>query len=382
MLGAFGISREEYRMSQVVATARETAPVFVIGYMRSGTTLLHSILAAHPEVFCAAHETKFFEYGSLFRHLYPDPANETTRANLIQTLADIILNGNIRPVRRGAPGYCPAEPPLPPAEIEALLAATRPDPTYSAVYRQVFDYLAARAGKRRWIEKTPQHTYFIDAIKAAIPDVLFVEIVRDPRDVLASKKRFRQAAYTSPRFSPEERAYLQIQRVYDPFWDALAWRLAVRTVRRARERHPDSIFTLRFEQLIAEPEPTVRAVCAFVGLPFDPAMLDIKWVSTAHGVREDIRGFQSEPLGRWKDTLQPAEVLITQMLTAPYLPTFGYERASVGWRGWVGLLPLLARSGVEFFGRLYRRWRLGGLPFLMTTLANYGHELRKLGQRK
>ncbi|GAB4433625.1 MAG: hypothetical protein Kow00106_26610 [Anaerolineae bacterium] len=349
--------------------------------MRSGTTLLHSILAAHPEVFCAAHETKFFEYGSLFRHLYPDPGSDATRANLIQTIADVILNGNVRPLRRAAPGYRPVQPPLSPAEVEHLLAATRATPTHNAVYRQVFDHLAARAGKRRWIEKTPQHTYFIDVIKAAIPDALFVEIVRDPRDVLASKKRYRQAAYTSPRFSPEERAYLQIQRVYDPFWDALAWRLAVRTVRRAREQHPHSIFTLRFEQLIAEPEPTVRAVCAFVGLHFDPAMLDVEWISTGAGVRKGTRGFQSEPVGRWQDTLQPAEVLIVQMLTAPYLPAFGYERIPVGWRGWMGLLPRLARSGAEFFGRLYRRWRLGGLPFLMTTLNNYRHELRKLLRR-
>ncbi|MGQ9849342.1 MAG: sulfotransferase family protein [Aggregatilineaceae bacterium] len=368
-------------MSQVIANTRGTAPIFVVGYMRSGTTLLHSILAAHPEVFCAAHETKFFEYGPLFRHLYPNPANEATRANLIQTLADVILNGNVRPLRCASPGYCPVQQPLPPAEVEHLLAATCTRPTYSAVYRQVFDHLAARAGKRRWIEKTPQHIYFIDSIKAAIPDALFVEIVRDPRDVLASKKRFREAVTTSPHFSANERAYLRIQRVYDPFWDALAWRLAVRTTRRARDRYPHSIFTLSFEQLIAEPEPTVRAVCDFTGLDFDPVMLDVKWVSTGVGIQDHVRGFQSEPLGRWKNTLRSSEVLIAQALTAPYLPIFGYERASVGWRGWVGLLPLLARSGAEFFQRLYRRWQLGGVPFLMTTLTNYGHEVRKLLRR-
>lgn len=333
-------------------------------------------------MFYAAHETKFFEYGPLFRHLYPDPANEATRANLIQTLADVLLNGNVRPLRRASPGYCPVQQPLTPAEVEHLLAATRTNPTHSAVYRQVFDHLTARAGKRRWIEKTPQHTYFIDVIKAAMPDALFVEIVRDPRDVLASKKRFRQVVNTSPRFTPEERAYLHKQRVYDPLWDALAWRLAVRTARLASRRYPESVFTLRFEHLMAEPEAVVRAVCDFVGLSFDPAMLDVKWVSTAEGVHDHMRGFQSEPLGRWKSTLWPAEVLVAQAIAAPYMRAFGYERAPVGWRGWVGLLPLLTRSGAEFFVRLYRRWRLGGVPFLMTTLANYGHELRKLWRRK
>lgn len=369
-------------MPPIAVRARETAPVFVVGYMRSGTTLLHSILAAHPDVFCAANETKYFEYAHLFRHLYPDVYDETARASLMQTIADIILTGNIRPVRRAAPGYRPAAPSLSPAEIDALLAATRTDPSYGAIYRQVFDHLAARAGKRRWIEKTPQHTYFIDAIKAAIPEALFVEIVRDPRDALASKKRFWLAAITSSRFTPEERAYLRVQRVYDPLWDALAWRLAVRTVRLASRRYPESVFTLRFEHLIAEPEAVVHAVCEFVGLSFDPAMLNVKWVSTAEGVHDDVRGFQSEPLGRWKSTLRPAEVLVAQAVAAPYMRTFGYERAPTGWRGWAGLLPLLGRSGAEFFGRLYRRWRLGGVPFLMTTLANYRHELAKLVRRR
>ncbi|MEW6577919.1 MAG: sulfotransferase [Chloroflexota bacterium] len=369
-------------MDHAATNARESAPVFVVGYMRSGTTLLHSILAAHPDVFSSAYETKYFEYFALFSHLYPNPRDEATRAHLMQTIADIILNGNIRPVRRAAPGYCPAEPPLPPAEIEALVAATRPDPTYGAVYRQVFDHLAARAGKRRWIEKTPQHTYFIDAIKATMPDALFVEIVRDPRDVLASKKRYKEVVSTSAKFSEEERAYLAVQRVYDPFWDALAWRMAARAVRQAEARWSDSLFTVRYEGLVAAPEETLRAVCDFLALPFDAAMLDVKWVSTGEGVREDVRGFQTDPLGRWQSALRPAEIAIAQMLAAPYMPAFDYARAPVGWRGRIGLIPLLVRSGGEFFARLYRRWRMGGVPFMMATLVNYRRELGKLRRRR
>lgn len=369
-------------MGHAAAAMREFAPVFVVGYMRSGTTLLHSILAAHPDVFSSAYETKYFEYFALFRHLYPDPRDKAARASLMQTIADIILNGNIRPVRRAAPGYCPAEPPLPPAEIAALVAATQPDPAYGAIYRQVFDHLAARAGKRRWIEKTPQHTYFIDAIKAAMPDALFVEIVRDPRDVLASKKRYKEVVGTSRKFSEEERAYLAVQRVYDPFWDALAWRMAARAVRQAEARWRDSLFTVRYEGLVAAPEETLRAVCDFLALPFDAAMLDVKWVSTGEGVREDVRGFQTDPLGRWRSALRPAEVSIAQMLAAPYMPVFGYARAPVGWRARIGLIPLLARSGGEFFARLYRRWRMGGVPFMMATLANYRRELGKLLRRR
>lgn len=369
-------------MGRAVAATRESAPVFVVGYMRSGTTLLHSILAAHRDVFSSAYETKYFEYFALFHHLYPDLCDENARAGLIQTIADIILNGNVRPIRRAAPGYCPAEPPLPPAEVAALMAATQPDPVYGAVYRQVFDHLAARAGKRRWIEKTPQHTYFIDTIKETLPGALFVEIVRDPRDVLASKKRYKEVIATSQKFSQEERAYQAVQRVYDPFWDALAWRMAARAVRQAEVRWPDSLFTVRYEGLIAAPEETLRAVCDFLALPFDAALLDVKWVSTGEGVRQDVRGFQTDPLGRWRSALRPAEVSIAQTLTAPYMRAFSYERAPVGWRGRAGLAPLLVRSGGEFFTRLYRRWRMGGVPFMMATLTNYRRELGKLLRRR
>lgn len=53
-------------------TSRSTAPIFIVGYMHSGTTLLHSILRANPAVYRAAYETKYFEYAPTVRHAYPD----------------------------------------------------------------------------------------------------------------------------------------------------------------------------------------------------------------------------------------------------------------------------------------------------------------------
>jgi hypothetical protein len=363
-------------------TTSPTVPVFVIGYMRSGTSLLRNILASHPAVFASPGETKYFEYQTTIRRLYPDLGQDQILTGLITTLADIVNNGRGVKLETDPTGYRPTGYALPPGELETLNAQARQNREYGAVFRVVMDYYARQTGKIHWLEKTPQHTFFIGEIVRSIPDARFVEIVRDPRAVLASKKRFKDTARTTERFNEDLRKVKMMQRVYDPFWDTLAWRLAVRAVKKAKTLYPEQIITVQYEQLIAEPENTIRPVCEFLDLPFAARMLDLEALRQEAGFRLDYGSFSTDPLERWKNKLPPAEIALCQHLVGRQMKSLGYAPVAVP-AGQQAKIPLLlGRSGFEFFWRLYKRWRLGGMMFLLNTLRNYGQQVRKLVTRQ
>lgn len=350
------------------------APVFVVGYMHSGTTLLHNILAAHPSLFSAADETRYFAYLPLLKGLYPDLDDSETLTSLILMLTELVERGQPDHLRTLPRGYRPAQSSLDDAEVEAILAATQPR-THGVAFRATFDYLTARAGKTRWIEKTPQHVFLVGEILHSVPAAQFVEILRDPRDILASKKKRTRSVRAT---DPAERRVRQLERVYDPFWDALEWRFAVRAGQRARAAFPDRLYTVRYEDLVQQPEATIQGVCAFLGLDFVPQMLDVRWWNTAEGDRSDRKGIVSDALGRWAQTLSPAEVGLAQRVTGAVFRQVGYVPAPVPRRAWPRMAWLTVRAAGGLIDRLIRRWRLGGPRFLLNTLVNYAKALRGL----
>lgn len=360
---------------------RSSSPIFVVGYMHSGTTLLHHILSANASVCAATDETRYFAYLPLLTTLYPDLNDDGVLSDLIAMLVDQIEHGDPNRLRTAPKRFRPAGTSLSDADLAAILETASQERTYGAVFRIVFDYLTQRAGKMRWLEKTPQHVFLIDDILHSVPNALFIEIVRDPRDILASKKKRKQTIRTASYFQGEQKRVQILERVYDPFWETLEWRMALRAGQLARLKHPDKVYSIRYEDLVAEPDSTISGVCDFLDMEFTPDMLDVRWWNTAEGDRSARKGIVSDAVGRWQATLSPAEVGLCQWISGAALDRVGYTRAPVSLAGRVLMPWLLVRAGFGLADRLFRRWRLGGFSFLMNTLKNYWKELCKLIQR-
>ena len=91
------------------------------------------------------------------------------------------------------------------------------------------------------------------AIAAEIEEAHFVHLIRDGRDVRLSQLR---------RGSDHPKAAKHARR----------WKRRVKTARRQGGKVPNYM-EVRYESLIADPEPELRRICEFVRLDFDPAML-------------------------------------------------------------------------------------------------------------
>jgi len=113
-------------------------------------------------------------------------------------------------------------------------------------------------------EKSPSHIRVCDDIFRLYPDAKFVAIKREPRDVVASFKRRGISVQSG------------LKNWYIAYRRLLQWQ---------RQRLP--LYSLRFEDLISAPAQTLEGVCTYLGLPYEPAMLEY-WKDSANwqGVRE------------------------------------------------------------------------------------------------
>jgi hypothetical protein len=123
----------------------------------------------------------------------------------------------------------------------------------------VLDGLAAQAGKSLWLEKTPLHLYYTDLFRAVDSDVRIVHLLRDPVDQVASLVDAGTKHGEAFRQSTVAKAWKRWHKEY--------------RLQRALLGQPGHHFAL-YEDLVDSPEPVLRAITAFLGLPWNPAVLD------------------------------------------------------------------------------------------------------------
>jgi hypothetical protein len=134
-----------------------------------------------------------------------------------------------------------------------------------------------------WIEKTTTHVEWLPELREACPDVRFLLLYRHPFDVVRSMmERDMMEAYA--RFAPWRRDHPS------SFAACCAYVASQQeTMLAFQAQHPGVTYAIRYEQLVANPENTLRPACAFLGLDFAPEMVDFA------SARHDI-GFGDEKI--------------------------------------------------------------------------------------
>ena len=185
---------------------------------------------------------------------------------------------------------------------------------FHGVVNALFSAWAAGQGKRRWGEKTPQHTLWWRAIREGFPDLQVVHLVRDGRDVALS--------YRAAHFGPKHVYHLAERWV--------AYLAAAEECQAALG--PDGFQLLRYEDLLREPEGELRRVCAFLGEPFDLAMLDhhhdqAPYPTDPRNEANLRRPLLSENIEKWRTAMSGRELRIFEALAGGALERYGYPRA-------------------------------------------------------
>lgn len=238
-------------------------PVFVIGYERSGTTLLMAMLACHPRIAVP-------EVGWLFPRIYP----------WRYTYGDLSVDGNVRIM--AAEMLFGLNQPLwgmslnPVTAVDEMISMA-PERSFAGIYTAMHLRYAKEFGnKPRWGQKTPNNLFFVPQILESFPNAQFIFIIRDGRDACATSL---ESAFGAGHI----------------YGAAHTWNLANAFVKPFRERyHSSTWLDVRYEEIVREPVKILKKMCDFLGEEYSPQMLD--FYKTSIGV---ARGKQRDhaPLG-------------------------------------------------------------------------------------
>jgi hypothetical protein len=249
------------RLSKLRRDGRKHPPApFVVGMGRSGTTLLRLMLDAHPALVIPP-ETHFVP------GVIEACASGAGPDEIVEAMASMRQWGDH--------GIAAGE------VLERLRGLDRLDA--APALRTFYAIHTERAGKPRWGDKTPIYVESMREIAGALPEARFIHLIRDGRDVALSR--------AARGFGKDQSGQRAGQR----------WRKRIRAARK-QARHLDHYLELRYEDLVAEPEPALRKACELCELDYDPAMLNY------HERAEERMAEMARDLpGRDGESVRPAE---------------------------------------------------------------------------
>ncbi len=265
------------------------APIFVVGCPRSGTGMLRDLLRSHSRI-SFPPESHFIP--RLYRG-WGDPGSaEEARATGGRILS-------LATVRRWEVG-------LEPADFEECR-------TYAGCVDLIYGNYAARQGKQRWGDKTPQYVSRIPTLAEVFPGARFIHIIRDGRDVALSWLRRPHGP----------------QNLYSA---ARTWQSFVAIGRRDGAALGGAYAEVRYEALLADPEPEMRRLCEFIGESWEPGLLKPAPRSPRYLSRSAKgQGFHNraeverDNSGRWRSAMSPEQRSLFESVAAPMLSDLGYE---------------------------------------------------------
>ncbi|MGH8893196.1 MAG: sulfotransferase family protein [Actinomycetes bacterium] len=281
-------------------------PIFVVGTMRSGSTLLRLILDSHENI-AIGEETGFA--GAL-------------------AAAKAIPNWRYGTEWYGRLGWTEEE-------LDGRLRD---------FYGGMFERHALAAGKKRWGDKTPFHSWHMPELARVFPDAVFVAIVRHPAAVVSSlHKKFHYGV-------TEAAAY---------------WHDTNREVlRRGIELGDDRFALVRYEDVVADPEPTLRDLVGWLGEPWSDGLLRHQEVQAAKGAPRLVDGSTStrapidaDRANGWRQQLSDGERADVRRGTLDMATFLGYDPDDASVLSSFGPGPDGAQDRLLTGGRLHERHR-------------------------
>jgi len=181
--------------------------------------------------------------------------------------------------------------------------------------------------KTRWCEQTPRNVFYIDTIHELFPEARFVQIVRDPRDVLLSQKN----RWKRRKLEKNKRPWRVTFREWLNYHPITMMKLWVSASKRVG-RHTDMPYymSIRYEDLLAEPNKTLSQVCAFLGLEYQSTMVEVPQVGSSLKNDEPGRkGLNASKVSGWKKGgLTQAETYICERIGGRCCSALGASETS------------------------------------------------------
>ena len=240
-------------------------PVFLVGSERSGTTMLRLMLDGHPSM----------SFGEEFEFAVEHLTETGVRPDLDWYHRELADNRIF-----GTSGF----------EV---------DPAIDDYDTLVRGFLASRVGDATVVGATVHFAF--DRILHIWPDARFIHIVRDPRDVGPSCIQMGWAG--NAWFGLDK--WIESEQDWENFTPMVS---------------PERVCEVRFEQLVTDHEGELGRLCEFVGLEFDPAMMDYVGFT-------DYSMPSAQAASRWRRGQSADDIRLMEARLGDWLDRRGYQRS-------------------------------------------------------
>ncbi|MEM8721337.1 MAG: sulfotransferase [Cyanobacteria bacterium P01_G01_bin.39] len=164
------------------------------------------------------------------------------------------------------------------------------------------------------MDKSLDNVYYASELIDLFDDMLFLNVVRDPRAQVNSINR-------------------AIIHDYDPILNTMSWVKAHDQIQGIIEKHPERVLTIRYEDFLTNTEAVLYKVCQFFGIEFLDSMMDVgsskeaKDISVLSALWETN---SSAPIpayiDKFKKTMSSEEIEIIETIAGKYMDSYGYEK--------------------------------------------------------
>jgi hypothetical protein len=277
--------------------------IFMVGEQRSGSNLLRVMLGQAADI-AAPHPPHILQRIMPLLPLYGDLEDKATFRLLVDDVCRLVECN--------------------PVPWENITTFNRDDvarrcraQSLMAVFGAIMDIYAEVNGKSKWLCKSMTNIRYAQEIDAYFNKPKYIYLYRDGRDVVLS--------FTNAVIGDKH-----------PYVIAQKWAELQRLCLQHRERAPERVFSLCYEELIADPEAVLRRLCPFLGVAYRDTML------VGHTSTEASRTAHSSSL--WENLTKPImrdnsqkflkglsveDIRIIESVAGDCLETLGYERVYV-----------------------------------------------------
>lgn len=302
-------------------------PIFIVGLHRTGSTLWHNLIAMCPGVMRLT-ETRFLSPARQrdFRYFLRTQVGDLSNDENVERMLNLCFSKRNPPGLEGAfwsfKNIEAVRNPELKREISRRIKES--DMSLGAIAKIFIEEITRFNGRNRACVKFPVDVGHIGELIAWFPDCRIVHITRDPRAMAMSKTN-----------DPSGTAIKVLQH------PRLAWfirKLSIclviaeyrKTARlHLRFRHLSNYKLFRYEDLLAEPEKTLRDLCKFIGMEFTEDLLHPETGFHEHQpsslTGKQQKAFDVSAAVRWQDVIPAIDKWLITGLTKRAMKIMDYD---------------------------------------------------------
>jgi hypothetical protein len=294
------------------------APIFVVGFPRSGTTILHALLAADPR----ARSPLTWELGApspppRAESALTDPRIAATQAGIEQ------LPQQFRAMHAMGATLPDEDNSIMQLAFRSLnFAATREMPDYVdwlldcdmapafALHRHMLQHLQAFHKREWWVLKAPPHLFALNALFATYPDARIIFTHRDPASIMPSNASLIAFLH--------EMSGNTVDRAALGKAETAKWRKGMGQAMAFRAQNPklsDRFFDLQYRDFTTDPIAAVEAVYRWlnIALPAEPRAAMTAFLADSRQGKHGKHDYSPEQYGMTADAIRAefADYMIT-----------------------------------------------------------------------